>query len=105
MTVRAICRNAIFEFVDAAVVDCQALTNEGDQMHRRAVAGKPLVVHVHGWDETANNRAGGRAVSLRIEGQYVDRGERFVAPTTEYAEQFAAQVRFVLAGMCAPVAK
>ena len=41
------------EFIQAAYAEVQALTDEGDQMHRRAVRGKPLYVHLHGWDKTA----------------------------------------------------
>lgn len=91
------------EFIDSAYAECQATTDIGDQMHRRAIAGRPLRVHVHAWDTTANNRNGGMAVTLRIDGQYVDRGDRFVAETRASAKEFADAVRIALADMPPPV--
>lgn len=85
-----------------AYADVQALTDRGDQMHRRAVQGRRLVVHVHGWDAWANNGNGGRSVSLRVDGQYVDRGRAY-CDSTVGAEAFAAACRELLATMPAPV--
>jgi hypothetical protein len=100
------------EFIRAAYDEVQDLTDEGDQMHRRAVAGKPLIVHLHGWDRTARPRPagggmtelqGGRAVTLRVQGQYMDRGFRVTCESTEKARLFADSVTGVLAGMSPPV--
>lgn len=93
----------IEEFIESAYAECRASTDIGDQMHRRAIAGRPLVVHVHGWDETANAREGGMAVTLRVEGQYVDRGNRFTGETRAEANEFADAVRAALAEMAPPV--
>lgn len=91
------------EFIQLAYTDVQALTDEGNQMHRRAVQGKRLVVHVHGWDRWAGNGRGGCAVTLRVEGQYVDRGERYRASSSIEAEAFAAEVEQLLVAMAPPV--
>jgi hypothetical protein len=100
------------EFIQAAYAEVQALTDEGDQMHRRAVRGKPLVVHLHGWDKTARERAapggmtellGGRAVTLRVDGQYVNRGVRITCASTEAVRQFAGAVAAELDRMPPPV--
>ncbi len=91
------------EFVEAGYADVQALSDVGTQMHRRSVRGRPLVVHVHAWDATANGRNGGMPVTLRVDGQYVDRGERYRAPTRSDAGRFADEVRALLAGMEPPV--
>lgn len=93
----------VVEFIDAAYSDCQSLTDEGDQLHRRAVTGRFLKTHMHGWDATANNGAGGMAVTLRIEGQYVNRGQRFVGSTSAAAQEFAALANAALGEMPAPV--
>jgi len=100
------------EFIQSAYAEVQALTDESDQMHRRAVRGKPLVVHLHGWDKTARERPapggmtelqGGRAVTLRVQGQYVDRGFRVTCDSTEAAQKFADAVSAALDSMKPPV--
>ena len=100
------------EFIESAYAEVQALTDEGDQMHRRAVRGKPLYVHLHGWDRTAFERSapggmteleGGRAVTLRVQGQYMDRGARYTARTTEAAVRFVETVERLLAELPPPV--
>jgi hypothetical protein len=102
----------MYDFIDSAYAAVQSLTDEGDQMHRRAVAGKPLVVHLHGWDATANERPaaggmterrGGRSVTLRVQGQSIDVGRRATFDTSEQARVFAAGVTAALASMPAPV--
>lgn len=60
----------------------------GPQMHRRAVVGKNLVVHRHGWDATARGGSGGRTVSIRVDGQYVDQAW-VIMPTTATADRLA----------------
>lgn len=96
-------QTTVAEFIESAYAACQSATDEGDQMHRRAITGRNLVVHVHAWDKTANNRDGGMAVTLRIDGQYVDRGHRFTAETRALANEFADSVRSVLAKMPPPI--
>lgn len=100
------------EFIQAAYTEVRALTDDGDQMHRRAVRGKPLAVHLHGWDKTARERPapggmtellGGRAVTLRVAGQYMDRGFRVTCESTEAARKFADAVTATLAEMLPPV--
>lgn len=100
------------EFIQSAYAEVQALTDEGDQMHRRAVRGKPLVVHLHGWDKTARERPapggmtelqGGRAVTLRVQGQYMNRGFRVTCDSTESAQKFAEAVAEALDRMPPPV--
>lgn len=100
------------EFIAAAYSAVQSLTDEGDQMHRRAVVGKRLHVHLHGWDAWANQVPsysgmtecrGGRAVTLRVDGQYMDRGERYTAPSTREAQEFANEVTRLLAQMPPPI--
>lgn len=100
------------KFIDAAYSDVQSLTDDGDQMHRRAVAGKPLYVHLHGWDRWANEAParggvsevrGGRSVTLRVQGQYMDRGVRYTSQTTAEAIAFATEVDKLLASMPVPV--
>ena len=99
------------EFIQTAYGEVRSMTDEGDQMHRRAVRGKPLYVHLHGWDKTARacpapagmtELLGGRVVSLRIEGQYVDRARTTFA-STEAAIEFADAVAGILDGMQPPV--
>lgn len=87
------------EFIHAAYSEVQALTDEGDQMHRRAVRGKPLYVHLHGWDKTA----GVRAVTLRVQGQYMDRGVRVTCESTAEARKFADAVAAALEMVPPPV--
>lgn len=100
------------EFINAAYLDVQSLTDEGDQMHRRAVCGKPLEVHLHGWDKTTGAHPapggmtelrGGRAVSLRVQGQYTDRGVRVTCESTADAIKFADAVTDALGKMPPPV--
>lgn len=93
----------IDNFVTSAYTDVQLLTDEGNQMHRRAVRGKCLVVHVHGWDRHALGGNGGNAVTLRIDGQYMDRGSRETFPTTQDANNFAAAVAAYLLNRLPPV--
>lgn len=89
--------------IAAAYAGLQALTDDGRQMHRRAVQGRRLVVHVHGWDAWANNGDGGRSIDLRVEGQYLDRGRAYFRTTAD-AEAFAAECRRLLAAMPPAVA-
>lgn len=98
-----ITKSKVLEFIEAAYAECQALKDGGDQLHRRAATGRLLYVHVHGWDKWANNGAGGMAVTLRVDGQYVNRGIRFVAATRENANEFATKVRAALVGMLPPI--
>lgn len=101
------------EFIESAYAELQALTDEGDQMHRRAIQGKPLYVHLHGWDRWANEMPaagigmselrGGRTVTLRVQGQYIDRGMRYMAKTTAEAFDFADEVASLLERMPVPV--
>jgi|JI6StandDraft_1071083.scaffolds.fasta_scaffold426236_2 hypothetical protein len=100
------------EFIQAAYSEVQALTDAGDQMHRRAVKGKPLCVHLHGWDKTARERPafggmtelqGGRAVTLRVQGQYMDRGARVTCESTAEAMKFADAVAAELDKIPPPV--
>ena len=100
------------EFIQAAYAEVQALTDEGDQMHRRAVRGKPLYVHLHGWDKTARESPapggmtelqGGRAVTLRVQGKYMDRGIRVTCATSAEAQAFADAVAAALDRMPPPV--
>ena len=99
-------------FIRAAYADVQALTDDGDQMHRRAVVGKPLYVHLHGWDRWAHEVPaaggmsevrGGCAVTLRVQGQYMDRGVRYTAKTPAEAVDFVKEVEFLLHGKSVPV--
>lgn len=98
--------------IRAAYAEVQALTDEGDQLHRRAVVGKPLCVHLHGWDKWANEipagagmseLRGGRTVTLRVQGQCMDRGIRYTAKTTAEAVEFAEDLELALARMPVPV--
>lgn len=80
------------EFVSFAQLELGQLTGG----HAKAVAGKHLTVFVHGWDRWANGGHGGRRVTLRVEGQYLDRGEVYLAKSTQEAEEFATKVREIL---------
>jgi hypothetical protein len=93
------------EFISAAYAAVQALSDDGDQMHRRAVSGKPLTVHRHGRRKVpAGPVHGGMtelvpvwAVSLRVQGQSIDRGDRERFFSQAEAEAFACAVETALA--------
>ncbi len=99
-------------FVQAAYADVRELTNEGNQRHRSAAAGKPLCVHIHGWNRWSNavpapagmrEYIGGKSVTLRLQGQYIDRGNRHTSLTTMDAEKFAIEVQRLLSEMLPPI--
>ena len=99
------------EFISAAYAAVQALSDDGDQMHRRAVSGKPLTVHRHGRRKVpAGPVHGGMtelvpvwAVSLRVQGQSIDRGDRERFFSQAEAEAFACAVETALSEMPPPV--
>jgi hypothetical protein len=78
--------DAATTLVRTADATCAALTGG----HAKAVCGKPFVVHLHSWDSTARGGDGGRAVSVRVLGQYLDRSRTVCANTVE-AQQVAAE--------------
>ena len=77
---------------EGLLAEARASLPTGNDGHARAVAGKPLVVHVHAWDRWAVGGKGARRVSLRVAGQYVDRAVFLAASTTD-AERFAGELR------------
>lgn len=99
------------QFILSAYTEVNELTDEGDQMHRRGVRGKPLIIHVHGWDAWCRpgpmrggvqELQGGCRVSLRVQGQYVDYATE-ILPSFERAREFAAAVTALLATMPPPI--
>lgn len=74
------------QLVVAASKAVRALTDEGDQMHRRAVTGRKLVPHLH---------STGR-VTIRVEGQFVDRADSWLT-TDGLLEKFRADDAYVAA--------
>jgi len=85
----------VSEFIQSAK-DEIAYINREDPHHGRACAGKPLQAFVHAWDSSANAGRGGRAVTLRLKGQYLNRGSRMTFETSAEAEAFAEQVNKAL---------
>ena len=91
------------EFVDQGVAAVLAMGDDiGDQMHRRGARGRPLVLHTHG-KCVLDARPGVWSLSLRVQGQYVDRGERYSLPTQSEQIEFAAQVQQLLEHTSAPI--
>lgn len=74
------------QLVVTAMKAVRALTDEGDQMHRRAVTGRKLVPHRH---------STGR-VTIRVEGQFVDRADSWVN-ADGLIEKFRADDAYVAA--------
>lgn len=74
------------QLVVTAMKAVRALTDEGDQMHRRAVTGRKLVPHLH---------STGR-VTIRVEGQFVDRADSWLTADGRL-EKFRADDAFVAA--------
>ena len=72
------------------------------QMHRRAVRGRRLVPHLHGWDRWACNGRGGITVSLRIEGQMIGMSS-MTLNTRHDAETLLAELVDLLAIRPVPV--
>lgn len=67
-------QTAALELLCEAEANVKSLTDEGSQLHRMAAAGKKFVVFSHA-------RSGGYEksrykVSIRLEGQYLDRAHR-----------------------------
>lgn len=89
--------------VQAAYVEIQALTDEGQQMHRRAVAGRAVGVRVNGWDRWMAGVRGGRSITLHVHGQTLARAQAWCATTAD-AEAFAAACRQLIARRSVPVA-
>lgn len=87
------------EFIASAYAEVQSLTDEGVQMHRRAVRGKPLVVFEHG-----RGRGGrGHGLTLRVQGQFIDRGDFFSTNSPTEVMEFKRIVGQMLAAMPVPV--
>jgi len=83
------------EFINAAYAAVQSLTDDGDQMHRRAVRGRRLFAFVHSTGK----------VTARVDGQFMDRGEPYRPdfPHRESGDRFAAECNSILAAMEPPV--
>lgn len=79
------------QLVADAVADVQALTDECDQMHRRAVRGRNLVAKLAAWDKWACGGNGGIRVRIVIDGQSIDRASALL-DTREQAESLLAEI-------------
>lgn len=88
--------------IDEAVSAVQALTDEGNQLHRRAVAGKRLIASMTAFDKTAFGGTGCYRVLLRIDGQYIDRAVAHV-PVRSAADDLLSEVNRMLAETPPPV--
>lgn len=89
--------------VESAYADIQSMTDDGAQMHLRAVQGRPVEVVVNGWDRWMNNGQGGRSITLRVHGQTLARAQAYCS-TTETAEAFADACRRLIDLRGVPVA-
>lgn len=80
------------DVVARAYAEIQAMTDDGNQMHRRAVIGRHFEVVVNGWDRWMSRGRGGRSVTLRVHGQTLARAQAYCATTAD-AEAFADACR------------
>ena len=89
------------QFLADAQNKLAAVTDESPtQMHRRAIAGKNLIVHRHNWDKWAFEGRGGIAVSIRVRGQYTDRARNVFTDRAE-RDAYANQLDVLIAGVTA----
>ena len=65
---------------------------DGTQMHRRAVVGKKLTVHLHG---VSGEYYRGHPVTIRVEGQYTDQAYRKL-DTREYAQPLLDELNHLI---------
>lgn len=85
-------RIAALDLLNEAEKNVKALTDEGDQIHRMAAAGKKFVVFSHA--PSGGYESPRYKVSIRLEGQYLDRAsksfdsKRDQQEVVDYARQF-----------------
>jgi hypothetical protein len=84
----------------------------GDQMHRRAAAGRALQVHVHGRDIWGGQVAlsdgtveatGSTKVTLRLDGQSLDKGQPIFCATTAEARAVCDALNEILRNRPEPI--
>lgn len=84
-------------FINAAYDEVRSLLDIS------GVVGKPLVVVIHRMGSRSTDFPGSRAVTLRVEGQIINRGERAVFTKEIDALSFYSSVRRELKKMDPPI--
>lgn len=88
------------EFVQRAADSVLRLTDDGDQMHRRAAQGLPLVLSIQGRANASGIADRGQwAIALRLQGQYGEHGDRVGFATRSEQAQYASEVQSIIDSM------